>query len=397
MRVLGIDVCKASIVCCVLTERPVDVREAYRSAKFFEIRSSVDGIKLLLSLKPDVAILEPTGIHYARIWVEHLKKQGCQVLYVSNNALASYRPVLDLPDKDDEADALALACYWFDFRTSPRRFLRDRDETIVQIRDLVLRLEHLQRLKTPTINRIRQELSWQFPEVAQVTSVSGAEDVPLLWGWIAGERPSNRYDRLYSCSVGVGLTPQTIESAKQLCRFFVAKRTAESQLFFLVRDRPEFQLYLEVFNRFGFGLKMSCLLLSQIYPLEDFFSVDGKPEVLRAKGKFSGRQTKRRLSERRFKKAIGLAPVREWSGDNRRKQHKSGSALCRKAFWQWCFVRLEIKRLRPKNGIGEALGTLLDRGKEQKQPIRKLRSTVCAKAGVMLFRELVNVLLCLDN
>lgn len=393
MRVLGIDVCKASIVCCLLTERPADAREAYRSAEFHTICADTEGIDQLLSFRADVAVLEPTGIHYARLWVEHLKMQGTQVLYVPNNALASYRPALDLPDKDDEADALALACYWFDFRANPRRFLRDRDRTIARVRDLVLRLEHLQRLKTPVINRIRQELSWQFPEVAHVRSVPGVEDVPLLWGWIAGERPSKKYDRLYASSVGVGLTPQTRESAKQLCRFFVAEQMAESEMYFLVRDRPEFQTYLAVFNRFGFGLKMSCLLLSQVYPLEDFFSVDGKPEVLRAKGKVSGKPTKRRLSERRFKKAIGLAPVREWSGDNRRKQRKSGSALCRKAFWQWCFVRLEIARSRPKTEIGVELGHLIDEGKASKQPVRKLRSAVCSKAGVMLFRELVGALL----
>lgn len=393
MKVLGIDVCKASIICCLLDERPTDTRSAYRSIEFHEISADRAGIDLLLSLGAEIAILEPTGIHYARIWVEHLKRQGCEIFYVPNNALTSYRPVLDLPDKDDEADALALACYWFDFRLSPRRFLRAKDVTISRIRDLTLRLEHLQRLKTPIINRLRQELSWQFPEVAQVNSRPGAEDVPLLWGWIAGERKSAKYDRLYQRSVGVGLTAQSIESAKQLCNFFVAEQVAESEIYFLAHDRPEFEPYLRVFTRFGFGLKMRCLLLSQVFPLEAFFSVDGKPEVLRAKGKISGKPTKRRLSERRFKKAIGLAPVREWSGDNRRKQRKSGSALCRKAFWQWCFVRLEIRRLRPKNQIGEALGQLLDEGKLAKQPIRKLRSAVCAKAAVLLFRELVREIL----
>jgi hypothetical protein len=119
---------------------------------------------------------------------------------VGHKELRNYRANhLALPDKDDDADALALACYYFDYQQDPRRFVQIRDQSIVRIRELVLRLAHLNRVQSPIMNRARQDLAWQFPEVALVRSLRGESGkVPLLWGWLAGVRKSSRYDRLYS-------------------------------------------------------------------------------------------------------------------------------------------------------------------------------------------------------
>jgi transposase len=78
----------------------------------------------LLALKPDVALMEPTGVNYQRLWGVQLAKVGVEVRLVSNNKLPSYRKTLDLPDKDDDADALALACYYFDYQHLPGDFYR---------------------------------------------------------------------------------------------------------------------------------------------------------------------------------------------------------------------------------------------------------------------------------
>ena len=83
-----------------------------------------------------------------------------------------------------------LACYYMEHQKSDRRFVRIRDPIISQIRDIALRLQHLNRVQSPIINRIRQDLAWQFPEVA-MTSLNA----PLFWGWLAGERKSVRYDK----------------------------------------------------------------------------------------------------------------------------------------------------------------------------------------------------------
>ncbi|MDY6940777.1 MAG: hypothetical protein SWY16_24355 [Cyanobacteriota bacterium] len=214
--------------------------------------------------------------------------------------------------------------------------------------------------------------------------------MPLLWGWIAEQRKSAKYDRLYKNSISLGLTTETRTSTAALCNFFRAERDVELELHRLL-DSPEFAPNRANTARFGFGLRLQCLVLSQIYPLEHFLDLDGEPEVRFGKGRESGKRVKRRLSERRFKKALGLAPERAWSGDNRQGSCKSGSALCRKAFWQWTFCRVEVRRLRPKNEIGELLGAMMDEGKTKKMPIRKLRSAVGAKAAILLFRELATV------
>jgi transposase len=127
-----------------LTQKPTQPREAYHSLEFFKLNADAAGIKRLLELKPDVALMEPTGVNYQRLWGIQLAKVGVEVRLVSNNKLPSYRKTLDLPDKDDDADALALACYYFDYQHLPRRFLQVRDSVTVRVRELCLRLVALQ-------------------------------------------------------------------------------------------------------------------------------------------------------------------------------------------------------------------------------------------------------------
>lgn len=256
LRVLGLDICKSSVVGCLLTSRPAEPRHAYHSLEFFTVKADAAGIKFLLDLNPDVALMEPTGVNYQRLWGTQLAKAGVKVCLVSNNKLPSYRNTLDLPDKDDEADALALACYYFDYSHLPRRFLQVRDSTIVRVRELCLRLSHYNRVQSPIINRLRQDLAWQFPEVMNVRSVMGSGDVPpLLWGWIAGERVSARYDHLYATTVGSGLIEEARFSAKMLCDLQLQERRVELELFELVNSDVRFFPYRKVFAKFGFGLR----------------------------------------------------------------------------------------------------------------------------------------------
>lgn len=152
---------------------------------------------------------------------------------------------------------------------------------------------------------------------------------------------------------------------------------------------PRFLKYRKVMKRFGFGERVEALIMSQIYPLENYL-VDGLPEVKIRKGKVSGNPTKRHLSRRRFQKALGVAPTREDSGD-KKSSKKAGSSLCRLALWQWLFTRIEPKRSRLKNEVGALLGEALDTAKKTR-PVKLARSRVCAKAAEMLFRELVHEL-----
>ncbi|MEH1817482.1 MAG: transposase [Nostoc sp.] len=390
IRILGLDVSKSSVSACLLTDKPEDPRQFYYECPFFQLSADAKGIQNLLALNADIALLEPTGNNYSKLWGTHLARSGVEVRLVGHKELRNYRANhLALPDKDDDADALALACYYFDYHQDPRRFVQIRDREIVRIRELVLRLAHLNRVQSPIMNRIRQDLAWQFPEVALVKSKRGEAGLaPLLWGWLAGIRKSSRYDRLYSQTVGLGITDTVREHAKRICDLQREEHVIETELRELLAD-SRFDHYRTVFKMFGFGDRLSSVIISQIYPIEGFLDADGKPEVRIRQGRNSKKPTKRHLSLRRFQKALGAAPSMEASGDSRKSKVVGGSDLCRKSLWQWVFTRIEPKRSRLKNDIGKTLGEQLDTEKAAGRPVKLVRNRVAAKGARLLFRELV--------
>ncbi|MEH2156285.1 IS110 family transposase [Nostoc sp.] len=392
IRILGLDVSKSSVSACLLTDKPEDPRQFYYEYPFNCFSANAQGIKDLLELKPDIAIMEPTGVNYSKLWGTHLARAGVEVRLVGHKELRSYRANhLALPDKDDDADALALACYYFDYCTEKRRFLQIREREIVRIRELVLRLAHLNRVQSPIINRARQDLAWQFPEVARVKSRRGEAGLaPLLWGWLAGERKSTRYDQLYSQTVGLGITDTVREHAKRICSLQREEHVIEGELRKILTD-SRFESYRQVFKKFGFGARVQAVLISQIYPIEGFLDTNGKPEVRIRQGRNSKKPTKRHLSLRRFQKALGAAPSLESSGDRKKSKVVGGSDLCRKSLWQWVYTRIEPKRSRLKNEIGKTLGEQLDTEKAAGRPVRLVRNRIAAKGARLLFRELVKI------
>lgn len=382
MRVVGLDVCKDSVVACILDAAcPTEPRQLYYDLDFPRFYADASGIKALLAIRPDVAVLEPTGVNYSKLWVTRLAECGVEIALVGHRQLRGYRINLDLPDKDDQADALALACYYLEHYNAARRFVKTRDPVVAKIRDLVLRLYHLNRVQSPIINRLRQDLAWQFPEVAKI-----GLDSPLFWGWLADLRPSQKYDELYYRTVGLGLQPESTQGALAINQLQRREQLLQLEMRSLMKD-PRFQAYRKVFARFGFGERVEALILSQIYPLENYLDAAGQPEVRIRKGKISGKPTKRHLSRRRFQKALGTAPTREDSGDQKSSK-KAGSSLCRLALWQWLFTRIEPKTRRLKNANGLFLGETLDAEKKHR-PVKLARARVCSKAAEMLFKELV--------
>jgi Transposase len=275
LRILGLDVSKSSVSACLLTDKPIQPRQFYYEYPFQTLNADVEGIKSLLALKPDIAVMEPTGINYMKLWATHLTHAGVEVRLVGHKELRNYRAHhLALPDKDDDADALALACYCFDYLSDRRRFVIIRDPAIAQIRELILRLGHLNRVQSPIINRLRQDLAWQFPEVANIQSRRGKSgNTPLLWAWLAEERPSRRYDNIYSRSVGLGITHNARRHAERLCGLQREEVVIESELTELLADL-RFVPYRKIFKRFGFGERLEAIILSQIFPMENYFGSD---------------------------------------------------------------------------------------------------------------------------
>jgi hypothetical protein len=306
-------------------------------------------------------------------------------MLVSHNKLARHREHLDMPDKSDESDAFALACYWWDYQNQPRRFLQDRDVVSAKIREKVLRLGHLARVQSPIINRVRQDLAWQFPEVAMSRGV-------VMWEWLAQEKESKKYDRLLSESVGLGIELATHRHAKRLIDIWDEERDIEAELEALMSDE-RFKPYKDVFDKWGFGRRVQAILLSQIFPIESFLDENNKPIIEWGKCRTKkDKRIKRHISLRRFTKALGCAPTEKSSGDKKSQKIIGGSDVSRVALWQWLFTRIEPIRSRPNNTVGDAIGKIVDDMKNAGRPVRLIRMTAIAKASKLLFKDLVDIL-----
>ena len=392
MKVLGIDVAKSSVVCCLLSNKPSDIREVYRDSNYFyKFNADAQDIQSLLELFPDCAILEPTGVNYSRLWQTRLQQAGVKVCLVGHNELSSYRKSLGLPDKDDEADALALASYFFDYSHMPRRFLSIREPSVYFLRESIFDLEHYARVRNAITNRLKQQLAWQFPEVSNYSVKRKFLGLsPLLWRWLAGFSQSSRYDRLYCQSAGEGLTANTRKTAKILCDIYELELSIETEVAEVLKE-SRFSSYIEVFKNFGFGERLQALLLSEIFPIEKFLGLDGKPEIIISTGKISGKPTKKNLSKRRFKKALGAAPTRDWSGE-RRGYKKTGPALVKSKLYLFILTRIAPKKSRLDNEIGKKLGGMFDEMKQQKQPTRKSWGKIRCKVVEMLYEYLLKAL-----
>jgi len=405
--IVGIDVSRSSIAACFMLEKPSTPRDDYFDADIDVFHSNIENLNRLKtkieSFQADkvVAICEPTGMNYARLWMNKLSDWGCEVRMISNSKLPNYRAELMKQEgksgaKTDDIDAFAIACWYFD--KPETSYLKIRDPLVNQIKRICLRLEHLNRLQTPIVNRMRQELAWQCPEVALVRSAKLQDDLaPLLWGWLAGRRKSKKYDRVLAATIGSGIEPQTQWAAKQYCEIEDEIFKLRKQLTQLI-DHPQFEKYRQIFTKFGFGYQLQGYLLGAIYPIEDFLK-DGRPEVKLRKNRQTGKESKLKLSERCFMRAVGMGVVREDSGQ-KKKGKQSGSALCRKALWQWCFCRLEVSRNNPPleftYGQGENVEKMspaenLRRRKKGGTPVKLARQRVIARCIRELFKELCSI------
>ncbi len=270
MKIVGLDVCKLSVVACILSARPIEPRQFYYAAKFQTFEANALGIRDLLALSPDLAVFEPTGVNYSKLWGTHLARAGIEVRLIGHIELRHYRKdTLKLPDKDDQADALALACYGFDYLNDLTRFVQIREPLIIQIREQVLRLSHLNRCKSPIVNRLRQDLAWQFPEIAKKCLTRTGNHLSLILRWLADESPSAKYDRLLLISIGLGLTNTARYHAQRLCHIHMEELEIEAHLANLTSN-TSFAVYRRVFARFGFGQRVEAMILSQIYPFENY-------------------------------------------------------------------------------------------------------------------------------
>ncbi|MDF5706526.1 MAG: transposase [Nostoc sp. S4] len=447
---LGVDVSKSSVTCHILTQYPLGGLKNYwqksrvKASNLFPSfysspkpksnqKSAFDFADYLRENKPDIAILEPTGNHYSRLWARILESLGINILWVGHVELKRYRGGKNLPNKSDAADALAMAAYALDRENyletgvlNPRSFLMHRPQPIDEIRELVQQLEHLNRVQSPIVNYIRQALAWQFPEKAHSkTQSTKVGNVPPLWGWLAQRQsevhPANYksitkiYQQSIALQLGLEIDPIVRLHADWLCDIDIEEQRLEALLLPLV-NHEQFKTYNQVFDQFNFGLRIRARLLSRIYPFEAFLT-NGKQlierEVREVKKKQVSRENgksvvkflpgdvkrvKRNRSRDAFKLRLGMGTVLEQSGD-KLVEKGSGSALCRMNFWQYVITKIEINGRLPDNRIGkeiadykEILKSNVDASGKQLLNGKHLQAKLGSKVANMLFRELTRAI-----
>src|SRR6476469_6369161 len=163
--IIGIDISRSSISACFLTEKPEKPPEDYFDADIETYHANLENLNRLRSkiagfnASKTIAICEPTGMNYARLWMNKLGDWGCEVRLISNSKLPNFRSELLGKEgksgaKTDDIDAYAIACWYF--YKGDKDYLKVRDPLVSQIKSICLRIEHLNRIQNPIINRLRQ-------------------------------------------------------------------------------------------------------------------------------------------------------------------------------------------------------------------------------------------------
>lgn len=331
--IAGIDISNGKATVALLDHKPDDLKRFNRSYKAIEVEADEAGLSILLALEFTVAILEPTGIHYSRIFAETIAHAGRQVLWVDHVVIANYRKAHQLPNKNDQADAIALACYGWEHRGKSRFFVSLEGS---RVRELYLQLESLNGMKNPIVNRLRQQLAYDFPEASKRAVIREwcAPNPPGLWRFLAQDehKPYRKWKEELRRSIGGGISPFSCSLATLLCQLERQEYAIELELEACLKGK-EFTLYLEVFERYGISQRTAAALLSRIYPFEKFLDPQGRQIIEHIDN------SKRNRSQAAFKLNIGLGMVQHQSG-NSLIWKAGGAKYCRTALWRWCKVTL---------------------------------------------------------
>ena len=408
MNIVGLDVGKNYAVSCCLDCFPVNIQQYFKRHRdsFEKLYTTEAGVRKLVSLKPDGIVLEPTGHWYSHFWYRVAKTHGIAVYWIGHSDLASQRGSYGFPNKRDDEDALCLAATYFDDRfideRGNKRFLNYYDdEKIAELRQTFLEKEQLAKLRTGAIAILRQRLSYEFPELSsKALNISELRSFTPVIGWLAGIHHDLRYDNLYQKSIarsqGIEISDYTrccrTREARPHCLMIVSlERRIQKhyKLLTAIVNEPQFKLYHEVFDRFGFGLDNRALLLYHIYPLDKFL-VDGKCWISYEKSK--GKRQKRDRSLRKFQSFLGMSYRISSSGDSVKRKF-GGSSIVRAHLYVWAVCQIAPTKYgyRVDTEVGKKLS---DRYIEMRE-VQKIKGKdalirILFKATRMLFYELVN-------
>ncbi len=351
MRIIGLDIGRNSAHACLLTQFPEQPLRHFQQHRKEIIKLKCDalGVSKLLELNPDALVLEPTGVWYSAFWKALARTHDIPVFWIGHGDLAAQRKAYGFRNKRDDEDSYCLALCYFDPRFvdihGRSRFLKFEDGTIARIRDLFFEAEQIDKVLNGMINQLRQRLSLEFPEACQTKSqVSDKLGYSPLWGYIAGNRiysnAAKKDKNSTARALGINLSDYSRSHAATICDLQQRLSATERELISLM-SAPEFEQYLRVFKRFGFGVRNQALLLAQIYPF-DRFLLDGKPWVDLEEGKDkdgNSKIQKRHRSLRSFQLFLGLGYVEKQSGDKSTKA-LGGSEITRASLYIWAVAQV---------------------------------------------------------
>lgn len=389
MRILGLDAGKSSCVGFVLSELPKSIKQNWEIIRkdetlFFDIKADVHGLKLIQSIKPDAIALEPTGGHYTDIYREIAQYLDIKVFWVGGTEIANFRKSNRMPNKSDKADAYAIACYTLLHLDEPEFFL-GFDPTVKKLLEKVYQLASLQRIQTPMINRCRQQLAYEWPEVASMKSRT-IEDAAPLWKYLNNEKSgwyANRRSLSIAEVLGIEISDFTRYYAARICESQRRELMLRDEIQGIL-DLPKFQAYKDVFESLGMTLPAQAIVLGKIYPFEQFWRLDA-----------FGRRV---WMPKSFRLRLGMGQVTYQSGQKIYKDY-GGSSLARKQLFLWVgtkIARTKYKNQRASGVLAQELGfywdSLEDDCGNKKLAILRNQKTV-SKGLRILFRELVKIFL----
>lgn len=345
MKIAGLDICKGYAVAWILDEFPSDPKKVFKAQ--FKSRSrdpkkdlltfsfchdvidkktgelEVKGIDTFLSWGVDAVCMEPTGMRYSAFIAKVCQHHNIKIFWVKHSECKAFRDQSDLPDKNDIADAFALACYaqLYGYLNNSSYFIRFESGNIPQLRDLYMAHKFFTRQDTQLLNRIQQHLSYEFPEIDLFKNpVSQSNEVdnrrPLICEIADIDRQlgrkstwHNRLKKSIAKEYGIDLGYLTKLLAKDIDTLDLRLMDIEEEMKAILNQFPTYQ---RVFDEFNFGIIHRSILLCQIYPFSSRFD---NPDS--------------------FKRRLGLARVEVQSGTKRGDKKGSSSALCRREWYLW--------------------------------------------------------------
>jgi hypothetical protein len=356
-KVLGIDVGAKFVVAFCLSELPVgmsypDYYKRNAKACLSKIRldnskegSSVnlkDAIDLLIELKPDAIVMEPTGVWYSRLWSKMAEQLDIEVKWIGHGDLAGNRAAYGFKDKDDRTDAFCLAVSYFDPIFNARNeWLNWRTGIIADVNDRLLEIKSLESTTKILQQQLRQRLKYEFPELADRTiATTRTKAGYTAWvGYIAGihtyKRIENEREKSIATILDIPISSYTQDHANSICDNQLRDGKLRADLAASLLD-PAFDRYRPTLELFGFGYVMQATILSNIYPLEKFLQ-GGKPHIDRYEDDRGKHKKNKSLAG--FQISLGMGKRLIESGSSTSLIY-SGSSFARKMLYSWIITNI---------------------------------------------------------